>query len=96
MTNLGVELKELFEFLETNHEIEFSYHGRTYSMEGDSAKAGGIELVMYQCSPQVLCLCRIPVGNNRKKAVERLLSEKCLNGKSFLDLVDEIHVDEIF
>ena len=48
---------------------------------------------MYQCKPAVEYLCRVPNGES---AIATVLNSKCFNGCSFMDLIESIHVNEIF
>ncbi len=93
MANLGIDLKELMDLLSGGHEAVFSLDGKEYIIQTEADEAGQNDLVMYQCKSAVEYLCRIPNGEG---AVTVLLNTKCFSGFSFMDLLANIHVDEIF
>lgn len=108
-TYLGLDISELIELLSTGHEAEFTLHNKRYVIQPESQTDDEWSLVLYQFEPEVDYLCRIsippdsglkneevirwPVGEKR---IKQILNERCFDGKSFLDLVDNIHVDNIF
>lgn len=109
MSNLGIELNELIDLLSTGHEAIFSLCDKKYIIQLELNEVNGDDIVLYQFEPEIKYLCRISVTEsfvdyqeNRnyfemyKPFVEKLLNEKCLNGKSFIELKSKIHVDEIF
>lgn len=93
MKNLGIDLEELMDLLSRGHEAVFSLDGKEYIIQTESDGANQDDLVMYQCKPVVEYLCRIPNGES---AVITALNAKCFSGSSFIDLRENIHVDEIF
>lgn len=108
MYNLGIELAELIDLLSTGHEAVFCLDGKEYIIQPECTDTSD-DLVMYQSEPEVVYLCRIPIPEENsketsegirygvgKEPVEGILSQKCINGKSFMELIKEIHVEEIF
>ena len=108
-TYLGVDLSELIELLSTGHEAEFTLRNKRYVIQPESQADDEWNLVLYQFEPEVDYLCRIPIFPDSSlkneevirwpvggKCIKQILNEKCFGGKSFLDLVDSIHVDNIF
>lgn len=93
MANLGIDLDELMDLLSRGHEAVFSLYGKEYIIQTEADEADQNDLVMYQCRPTVEYLCRIPNGEG---AITIVLNTKCFNGCSFMDLLANIHVDEIF
>ena len=94
MNHLGIDLDELIDLLSRNHEALFTWDGKKYMIQPDNNK-----LVFYRFFPEFSAITQMSLEDDPlvgEKRVKQILSEKCLNGKSFLDLVDEIHVDEIF
>lgn len=105
---LGIELEELIDLLSNGHEAVFSRDGKEYIIQPECTDTSD-DLVMYQSEPDVVYLCRIPIPKENskempegirydvgKKTVEKILSQKCISGKSFMELIQEIHVEEIF
>lgn len=108
MYNLGIELEELIDLLSTGHEAVFHLDGKEYIIQPECNDVSD-DLVLYQSEPKVIYLCRItiPAKNSKetsegirygvgKEPVEEILSQKCIDGKSFMDLIKKIHVEEIF
>lgn len=91
MNTLGIELEELIDLLSRGHEATFSLDGREYSIQADGLNQS--DLVLYQYKPTVNYLCRVPNGEG---AIVTVLNAKCIHGCSFMDLLEHIHVDEIF
>ena len=106
MTTLGIQLKELIDLLSIGHEAVFLLDGKEYIIQPEPSdiSCNSYDLVMYQAEPQVVYLCRIPIpkeccettSEGFKEIVEQLLTTKCIDGKSFTDLIKQIHVEEIF
>ena len=109
MGYLGIELDELICLLSRGHEAVFSLNGNQYIIQPVQSASLYGDLVMYQFKPHLVWLCRIPISPDHSidkapfirwpvgvSMVEQLLNERCLNGKSFMDRLLEIHVDEVF
>ena len=108
MCNLGIELEKLIDLLATGHEAVFHLDGKEYIIQPERTNDSD-DLVLYQSEPEIVYLCRIPIpfANSKetpegirygvgKEPVEKILSQKCIHGKSFTDLIKQIHVEEIF
>ncbi len=101
MGNLGITLEELVDLLSRGHEAVFTLDNNEYILQPE-----GTDFVLYQNQPTLIYLCRVPLVQNDthnnancgmwKDAVEAIINEKCFDGKSFMDLLKNIHVDEIF
>lgn len=110
MCNLGIELDELINLLSTGHEAVFRLDGKEYIIQPECNDESD-DLVLYQSEPEIIYLCRIniPISAENcretsegirfgvgKEPVEKILSKKCIDGRSFMDLIKKIHVEEIF
>ena len=108
MSNLVIDIEELKELLSIGHEAVFLLNGKEYIIQPECSEEYD-DLVMYQSEPEFVYLSRVPIQQKEKKielngirhsvgieTVEQLLNQKCLEGKSFLDLIKQIHVEEIF
>ena len=108
MSNLGIKFEEFKELLSIGHEAVFVLDGKEYIIQPEHTGQSD-ELVLYQSEPEVVYLCRIPINKDAYTSisdrirctvgiepVEQILSQKCIDGKSFLDLIQQIHVEEIF
>jgi hypothetical protein len=91
---MGVELDELIDVLSHNHEAEFTWKNMTFMIQPVDD-----HLVMYRFSPDLCYLSKIPCDSPDlvgKNAVLQVLNEKCLEGRSFIELQHEIFVDVIY
>lgn len=92
-------MKELYERITYSHEAEFEYNGITYVLqpEVDNDKA---YLVIWDLTPDnAKCIAKreIPMkGNTPNNIIDEVLSEKCFNGKSFLEIEKDVTVTVIF
>ena len=91
---MGFELDELIDLLSRNHEAEFTWKDKVFMIQPVDNN-----LVMYRFSPDLCYLSKIPCdspGLVGKNAVMQILNEKCLDGRSFIELQNEIFVDVIY
>ena len=91
---MGIELDELIALLMTNHEIEFSWNGNSYMIQSEDGK-----FVMYQFEPEMKYIYNGmgSVDNTiTNEMVLDLLKSDVLDGKSFIDRVDELQVVAIY
>lgn len=108
MSNLGIKLEELKELLSIGHEAVLSSTEKNilYSLSTQKNLKNWLCISqnpkLFICAEsqfrririqQYLTGFRCTVG---KDIVEQMLSQKCIGGKSFLDLIEQIHVEEIF
>ena len=88
----------MYEWVSHSHEIEFVYEGITYMVQPEGLK-GKSWLVIWECSdsPKFICRHEIPeTGDIPKEIMDSVLSEKCFNGKSFLEFEKDVKVGVIF
>lgn len=94
----GISLEELYEFTTENHDSEFDYNGGTYILQPEW-KDKKKYLVIWTCPPAVpTCIARreVPWGQNiPKDAIDEILSTKCFDGKSFLEIEQDVEVTYI-
>lgn len=95
----GISMEELYEMISWHHDAEFEYRGTTYVLQPEWN--GDIQdLVIWDCTPDsAKCIARHRVENEGdipKSVIDAVLSEKCFDGKSFLEIEKEIVVTVIF
>ena len=91
---MGIELYELIALLMTKHEIEFSWNGNSYMIQSEDGK-----FVMYQFEPEMQYIYNGIASVDKTKTNEMvldLLQSNVLEGKSFIDRVDELQVVAIY
>lgn len=95
----GIKMGELYELISYCHEAEFMYNGTTYVLqpEVNDSKA---YLVIWDCSPNTTeCIAKHEsnIGNViPQSGIDAVLSEKCFNGKSFMEIEQDITVTVIY
>jgi hypothetical protein len=95
----GVTMDELCDLISHCHEAEFEYDGTTYVLqpEVDDDKS---YLVIWDCTPDsAKCICKHEIGDwgdIPQPVIDAVLSEKCFNGKSFIEIEKDITVTVIY
>ncbi len=93
----GITINELYDYLSSGHEISFIYNGSEFSIEPDKDNSSSY-VTIWDCGNNARCLCRCIVSdrNNKKEAIDNLLSAKCFDGKSFMEIEKDVIVDVIY
>lgn len=95
----GITMDELYELISHNHEAEFEYQGTTYVLQPE-VKDKETYLVIWNCTPDnAHCIARYevpPEGDIPREIIDNVLSEKCFDGKSFLEIEGAITVTVIY
>jgi hypothetical protein len=95
----GIKMTELYELISHNHEAEFEYDGTTYVLQPE-VNDGKSYLVIWDCTPDsAKCICKHEIGDwgdIPQSVIDAVLSEKCFNGKSFIEIEKDITVTVIY
>ena len=93
----GITLDELYDSLASNHEIEFTYQGYTYSIEPDE-NDGKFYLIIWQCLETPKCLFKQEIFNKNDAVpdIDKMLNEPIFEGSSFFNIEKDIHVDTVY
>ncbi len=95
----GISMNELCELISHNHEAEFEYNGTTFVLQPE-VNDDKTYLVIWDCTPDAakcIAKCEITVdGDIPQEIIDAVLSEKCFDGKSFLEIENDIIVTVIF
>lgn len=98
----GITLKELYEYLYNDREIEFVYDGKEYALQCEEDKNETERFVIYcmidEVNAQLIAEQKLLKNRNSisKEEVDCILNTKCFNGKSFLEIEKDITVTVIF
>ena len=92
-------MNELNELISHSHEAEFEYNGTTYvlqpEVDGDKEY-----LVIWDCTPNAeKCIVKQEIatdGDIPQEVIDAVLTQKCFNGKSFLEVEQDITVTVIY
>lgn len=95
---IGITMKELCNYISQGHEAEFTYKNERYVIQPE-VDNGKSYLVIWNCENDSACICRYGIPNHEtisQDFIDRVLNEKCFDGKSFYEIESEITVDNIF
>lgn len=91
----GISMNELYEYLSYNREIEFIYYDIEYVLQPE-IKDKRAYLVIWSCTPITgKCIARVNIplkGSIPTEYIDKILSIKCFDGKSFLDIEKDVTV----
>lgn len=94
----GIKMDELYELISHCHEAEFEYDGITYVLQPE-VNENKEYLVIWDCTPNTeKCIAKHEIkaeGDIPQEVIDDVLSERCFNGKSFLDIEKDITVTVI-
>lgn len=95
----GIEMNELYELISHCHEAEFEYDNTTYILQSE-VNNGKDYLVIWDCTPNFAkCICKHEIdnlGDIPKDVIDAVLSDKCFDGKSFLEIEKDVTVTVIY
>ena len=95
----GIKMDELYELISHYHEAEFEYDGTTYVLQPE-VNDSETYLVIWDCTPDVAkCIAKHKIGvegDIPQSVIDAVLSEICFNGKSFIEIEQEITVTVIY
>lgn len=95
----GISMNELYELISHNHDAEFEYNGTTFVLQPE-VNDDKAYLVIWDCTPDSeKCIVRHEVsdeGNIPEAVIDAVLSAKCFNGRSFLEIENDIIVTVIY
>ena len=92
---MNFELKELYDELLNNHEEEFVYNKKTYVLQPE-VKGKKEYLVIYSLDRDCFAKEEITNGVIDKQLIDRILNIKCFDGKSFIEVKDNIEITSTF
>lgn len=92
---MNFELKDLYDELLNNHEEEFVYNKKTYMLQPE-VKGEKEYLVIYSLDGEYLVKEEIKNGVIDKSLIDKILSIKCFDGKSFVDVKNSIEITSTF
>lgn len=95
----GITMNELYELVSHCHDAEFEYNGKTYVLQPE-INDNKAYLVIWDCTPnEEKCIVKHEIsaeGDIPQSVIDAVLSEKCFNGKSFLEVEKEVEVTVIY
>ena len=93
----GISMAELCERIKYSHEAEFIYDGATYILQPIVTDERAWLIIDCVDTSKRLCRHEIPMsGSIPQSDIDAVLSEKCFNGKSFMEIEQEITVTVIY
>lgn len=95
----GIKMDELHELISHCHEAEFEYNGTTYVLQPE-VNNDREYLVIWDCTPDAAkCIAKHEIGNKgdiSQSVILAVLSDKCFDGKSFIEIEQDITVTVIY
>lgn len=95
----GITMNELHELIAHCHDAEFEYNGITYVLQPE-VNDNKAYLVIWDCTPDAAkCITKHEIeieGDISQSVIDAVLSEKCFNGKSFMEIEKDITVTVIY
>ncbi len=95
----GIAMNELCELISHYHDAEFEYNGTTYVLQPE-VNDDKTYLVIWDCTPdKAKCIAKHEIcveGDIPQDVIDAVLSEKCFDGKSFLEVENDITVTVIY
>lgn len=93
----GISMQELCERIKYSHEAEFIYDGETYILQPIATDERAWLIIDCIDTSKRLCQHEIPMrGNIPQSDIDAVLSEKCFNGKSFMEIEQYVTVTVIY
>ena len=95
----GITMNEMCELISHYHDAEFEYNGATYVLQPE-VNDDKTYLVIWDCTPNAAkCIAKHEIegeGDIPQSVIDAVLSEKCFNGKSFMEIENLITVPVIY
>ncbi|MCH4072455.1 hypothetical protein [Pseudoramibacter sp.] len=95
----GISMNELYDVISNSHDVEFTYDGTMYVLQTE-IDGENTFLVIWDCTPgSPKCIAKycIPDQNTIPKSViDNILDDPCFDGKSFMDIKQDVVVDIIY
>lgn len=93
----GISMNELRERIMYSHEAEFVYNGITYILQPVATDKKAWLIIDCVDTSKRLCQYEIPMhGNIPQSVIDAVLSDKCFDGRSFLEIERDVTVTVIF
>lgn len=94
-------MNELYELISHFHDAEFDYDGTTYVLQPEVDNNNNkVYLVIWDCTPEnAKCIAKYEItssGDIPQSVIDAVLSEKCFQGKSFLEIEKDVIVTDIY
>ena len=95
----GIRLVKLYEFLTHNSEIEFEYNGVPYVIQ-PVAEEGKYYLVIWTAydDKENICIAKeesFLKTATEKEVIDKVINTKCFEGKSLLEIHNDIEIIDI-
>ena len=95
----GITMNEMCELISHYHDAEFEYSGTTYVLQPE-VNDNKTYLVIWDCAPDAeKCIAKHEIesdGDIPQSVIDAVLSKKCFNGKSFIEIENLITVTVIY
>ena len=95
------EIEEVYQALHHNGEIEFDYRGMPYMIEAgrDEDRKRYLAIWTDHWEKENICIFKEEISEEQlisKEAVDKVLNARCFDGKSFLEIANDVELTTIF
>jgi len=95
------EIEEVYQALHRNGYIEFDYKDGEYMMEAGREADGKryLEIWTAYWEKENVCIFKEEISEEQlisKEAVDKVLNARCFDGKSFLEIANDVELTTIF
>lgn len=94
----GLTKQELYDILKNHHEVEFQFNGETFVIQPETE--GGLSfLTLWRIDDDPACISKTQLSSKdtiSDNEINSFLGEICLDGKSFLDIAEQVTVTIVY
>lgn len=94
----GITMTDLYDYISQGHEAEFTYKDTLYVIQPEVVNNKPY-LVIWNCEKDGSCICRYSIPNQdiiTQDLIDKVLNEKCFDGKNFYEIESDVTVENIF
>ena len=94
----GLNMQEFKTALKGSHEIEFIYNGKDFVIQPE-LRGVSVYLVIWQSGDHAACIAETTIddkGHITDEDIDSLLVQKCFDGRSLLDVEQDIIVSMVY
>ena len=95
------QIEEVYQALHRNGDVEFDYKGTPYMIEAgiDTDKKRYLEVWTAHWEKENVCVYREEIFEEQlipEEIVDKVLNAKCFDGKSFLEITNDVEITGMF
>ena len=94
----GLTTQELYDALKNHHEVEFQFNGETFVIQPETEGSSAF-LTLWRIDDDPACISKTAVSLDDMSSdheINTFLEERCFDGKSFLDIAEQVTVTIVY